>query len=287
MILAIDAYHIVQRLSPLALVLLAACNQPAPEATGPVTRIEIGKRAVTALPKASSPATTSPCEQVTFEGVTLTHCLADPATQRITTALGPKGGAPYRSFAALSAGLGQRTKSVAFAVNGGMFGEDGKPIGYYVEKGERLKTLNRADGGGNFHLKPNGVLFGTGAKWQVMESEAFFKNVGERPSFGTQSGPMLVIAGKLHPQFAEEGPSKLIRNGVGVDAAGRAHFVISQGPISFGKFARYFRDTLQTPNALYLDGSVSGLWNPAAGRQDATVPLGPLIVVTNQEPPHG
>ena len=283
----------MKQLVPITLTLLAGCSQPTPEATGPVTRIEIGKGAVAvaASPDASSPTTASPCEQVTFEDVPLTHCLADPAKQRITTALGPKGGAPYRSFAALALGLGDGAKPVAFAMNGGMFGEGGKPIGYYVENGERLKTLNRADGGGNFHLKPNGVFFGTGAKWQVMDSEAFFKNVGERPSFGTQSGPMLVIAGKLHPQFAEEGPSRLIRNGVGVDAAGRAHFVISQGPISFGKFARYFRDALKTPNALYLDGTVSALWDPAAGHQDATVPLGPLIVVTNVvekgDPPHG
>ena len=42
-------------------------------------------------------------------------------------------------------------------------------------------------------------------------------------------------------------------------AAGRAHFVISEGPVSFGKLARYFRDVLKMPNALYLDGSVSEL----------------------------
>ncbi len=283
----------MKQLLLITLILLAGCSQPAPEATGPVTRIEIGKGAVAvaASPDASGPATASPCEQVTFEEVALSHCIADPAKHRVKTALGPKGGPPYRGFAALAAGLGKQAQSVAFATNGGMFGEDGKPIGYYVEESIRLKALNRADGGGNFHLKPNGVFFGTGAKWQVMDSEAFFKNVGDRPSFGTQSGPMLVIAGKLHPQFATEGPSKLTRNGVGVDAAGRAHFVISQGPISFGKFARYFRDTLKTPNALYLDGSVSALWDPAASRQDATVPLGPLLVVenvvANGEPPHG
>ncbi|MDP3674841.1 MAG: phosphodiester glycosidase family protein [Novosphingobium sp.] len=268
----------MKRLGPIALALLAACNQPAPEKTGPVTRIEIGKGAV--KPKATAsvkPAVSSACEAVSFEGVPLTHCVADPARHRITTALANEGGPPYRSFAEL--GRAVKAKTIAFAVNGGMFGEDGKPIGYYVEESNRLKQLNRADGGGNFHLKPNGVFFGTGAKWQVMPSEAFNSKVGDRPAFGTQSGPMLVIDGKLHPEFAEEGPSKLIRNGVGVDAAGRAHFVISEAPVSFGRFARYFRDGLKTPNALYLDGSVSSLWDPASSRQDARAPLGPLIVV--------
>lgn len=273
----------ILRLAPLALLALAGCRQEVVEGE-PVSRIEIGKGEVKAKasPKPELVVAQSPCRKATFEGVPLTHCIADPAKHRIAMALGPDGGAPYRSFAALGEGLGKKADSVAFAVNGGMFGEDGKPIGYYVEAGERLKTLNRAEGGGNFHLKPNGVFFGSGGAWRVMMSDDFYEKVTDRPQFGTQSGPMLVIAGKLHPEFAEEGPSKLIRNGVGVDAAGRAHFVLSEAPVSFGRFARYFRDRAKTPNALYLDGSVSALWDPANGRRDESVPLGPLIVVTNK-----
>lgn len=266
----------MRHLAILLAATLVACGQPAPEGK-PVTRIDMAKdTAVAVKPTAKS---ASACEKVNFEGIALTHCVADPAWHRIATVLGP----PYRSFAALEAGLGDHAK-VAFAVNGGMFDEAGKPIGYYVEGGKRLETLNRADGGGNFHLKPNGVFFGSGGKWRVLPSEAFYAQVGDRPDFGTQSGPMLLIAGKLHPKFDEDGPSQLIRNGVGVDAAGRAHFVLSEAPISFGRFARYFRDGLKTPNALYLDGSVSALWDPEQGRQDASVPLGPLIVVSTKEP---
>ena len=271
-------------IAPIALVLLAACNQPEAEKSGAVTRIEFDEAPVVPVPatKAGS-AGNSSCKSVIFEGVPLTHCIADPAQHRITTALGSEGGAPYRSFAALEQAVVATT--IAFAVNGGMFGEDGRPIGYYVEESNRLKALNRADGGGNFHLKPNGIFFGTGGKWRVMASGDFYRKVAARPAFGTQSGPMLVIAGALHPEFAEEGPSRLIRNGVGVDGAGRAHFVLSEGPVSFGRFARYFRDELKTPNALYLDGSVSALWDPASGRRDVGVPLGPLIVVTKLEKP--
>jgi prepilin-type processing-associated H-X9-DG protein len=43
--------------------------------------------------------------------------------------------------------------------------------------------------------------------------------------------------------------------------------------------ARFFRDELKARNALYFDGSVSSLWDPANGRRDAHVPLGPLVVV--------
>ena len=105
----------------------------------------------------------------------------------------------------------------------------------------------------------------------------------ERPEFGTQSGPMLVIDGKLHPEITQDGPSRLVRNAVGVDARGRAHFVISNAPISFGKLARFYRDELNTPNALFLDGNVSQLWNPATDRLDTGAPIGPIVVVERKD----
>ena len=42
-------------------------------------------------------------------------------------------------------------------------------------------------------MKPNGVFFGTGSKWQVLGSNTFFNTVGDRPQFGTQSGPLLFV----------------------------------------------------------------------------------------------
>lgn len=219
-----------------------------------------------------------PCSSATFEGVPLTHCVADPARHTIRMVLGPQG-KPYRSLSELAVSMGERGQQVAFATNGGMFDEAGLPIGYYVEEGKRGHTLNRNEGWGNFHLQPNGVFYGTGGRWSVRTSEDFAKSVSTRPQFGTQSGPMLVIAGKLHPRIDTDGPSRKLRNGVGVDRQGRAHFVISEEPISFGKLARYFKDALKTPNALFLDGSVSSVWNPTMGRVDGGPPLGPLIVV--------
>jgi uncharacterized protein YigE (DUF2233 family) len=168
---------------------------------------------------------------------------------------------------------------VAFAMNGGMFDPEGKPIGYYVEDGKRLQKLNRAEGPGNFHMLPNGVFFGSDGAWQVLTADRFAKTVSERPRFGTQSGPMLVIGGKLHPDIAKDGESRYVRNAVGVGTDGKAHFVISDAPLSFGKLARYYRDELKVPNALFLDGNVSALWDPVMGRLDSSPPLGPLIVV--------
>ena len=90
---------------------------------------------------------------------------------------------------------------------------------------------------------------------------------------------MLVIDGKIHQQITEDGPSKLVRNAVGVDDRGRAHFVISNAPLSFGKLARFYRDELKVKNALYLDGTVYALWNPATDRLDSGAPIGPIVIV--------
>lgn len=219
------------------------------------------------------------CQKASFEDVPLTVCVADPELDTITTALAPANGPPWRSLAAYSANRPADAPPVLFAMNAGMFDDNGQPIGYYVEGGDKRHALSRTKGPGNFHMQPNGVFFGDDAKWMVLATDSFFANVAQRPVFGTQSGPMLVVNGELHPQIAPDGASLRIRNAVGVDDGGRAIFVISDEPISFGKLARYYRDALKVRNALFLDGTVSSLWDPASGRLDSAYPIGPLIVV--------
>jgi uncharacterized protein YigE (DUF2233 family) len=209
-----------------------------------------------------------------FEGSSFTVCEARGSQLRLFAA-GAKE-QPLRSFSDIGRVI--PPERVAFGTNGGMFDEDGRPIGLAVVDGTRKHAINLRKGGGNFHLLPNGVfLVGKDGVPAVLESS---KVAGASPQarLATQSGPMLVIAGKLHPKFEPDGESRNIRNGVGVTRDGRALFVISGDPVSFGKLARFFRDRLQTPDALYFDGSVSALWDPANGRQDAHVPLGPIIV---------
>lgn len=281
-------------LSASAILVLTGCQQE-PEGE-PVLRSEIGSGVVEQVAPASpapspqpndslaqAPAVDSDCKAVTFEGAALTHCVADPTKHRIKTVLNNGSGSPYRSLRAYADAVSNEDTSIAFAVNAGMFDKEGKPIGYYVEDKDRQVELNRNDGSGNFHMKPNGVFYGTGGNWRVTSTEWFFKTVRDRPAFGTQSGPLLVTAGNLHPEIADDGPSKAIRNGVGVDAAGKAHFVLSETPVSFGLIARFYRDELKTDNALFLDGNVSSLWDPATERIDVGAPIGPILVVTKRE----
>jgi uncharacterized protein YigE (DUF2233 family) len=167
-------------------------------------------------------------------------------------------------------------------MNAGMYDEEGRPIGLAIVAGKQKHKISRNEGGGNFHLMPNGVFQvrddGTA---EVVTSKAW--NPSPTIRLATQSGPMLVIDGKLHPAFEPDGTSRHVRNGVGIAGNGRALFVISEGPVSFGKFARFFRDKLKTPNALFFDGAVSALWDPANGRRDITKPLGPMVVAFRPE----
>ena len=268
-------------IAALALLVLTACEaQPEGE---PVARARIDGQAQPATPEPTpEPSPTlasqveSACRSIIFEDTPLTHCLAVPSRHRIDMNLGPDGN-PHRSLSAFAANTDSET--IAFAMNAGMYDDEGKPIGYFVEDSQRLKSLNVADGEGNFHMKPNGVFWGSGGEWQVRDTDWFLANVTQRPEFGTQSGPMLVVDGKIHPQITHDGPSRLVRNAVGVDDEGRAHFVISNAPISFGKLARFYKDELEVKNALFLDGNVSLLWNPATDRLDTGAPIGPIVAV--------
>jgi uncharacterized protein YigE (DUF2233 family) len=216
------------------------------------------------------------CEERSFEGSDFTLCKYDAAKHRIEMFVEGGDGRPLRSFAALEAHLGPRASTLLFAMNGGMYDEEGRPIGLYVEDGKQIRAINLKAGGGNFHLMPNGV-FAVDSKGRpsVTPSKTFKM---EAPRWATQSGPMLVIEGKLHPGFDPNGESLNIRNGVGACGKSIAWFAISDEPVSFGRFARLFRDELGCPNALFLDGAVSSLWE-AGARQDIRAPLGPIVAV--------
>jgi uncharacterized protein YigE (DUF2233 family) len=213
-----------------------------------------------------------------FEGSTFTVCRFDPRRDQIRLVWKGRDGAALRGFEALERELGGESRQVRFAMNAGMFDEQGAPIGLYVERGKQLKPLNLNPGPGNFHLKPNGVfVVERNGRVSVMSSAAF--KMVKHPLWATQSGPMLLIDGKLHPRFDQDGSSRLVRNGVGVENPHTAWFVISEEGVSFGRFARFFRDGLHCSDALFLDGSVSSLWDPAADRRDPSTHLGPLVVV--------
>lgn len=223
----------------------------------------------------------SACERIEFEGSRFTACRYRRGADRIELVLNP-GGGPLRSLAALERHLGDRADKLRFAMNAGMYDRAGRPIGLYVEDGRERKALNRRNGSGNFHLMPNGV-FSVDAEGRVAVTTGTAWRASSDVRWATQSGPMLVIDGALHPRFSEDGSSLHIRNGVGATDDDTAWFAISEEPVSFGRFARLFRDRLSCPNALFLDGAVSSLWDRPSGRRDAYPSLGPMIAVFAKE----
>ncbi len=222
------------------------------------------------------------CEPVLYEDGSYTVCQA-PSDGDIRLFLNRKSGKPFFSFEAVDAALAEDNKTLAFAMNGGMYHEDRRPVGYYVEAGVELAPLNTTSRYGNFGLVPNGVFYIADGRAGVMETEAFAAS-RLSPTFATQSGPMLVINGKLHPKFNADGSSRKKRNGVGLSADGKTiWFAISEEAVNFYSFASLFKDQLGCDNALFLDGTVSRLYDPSQGRSDPGLPMGPIIgLVTSQ-----
>ncbi len=222
----------------------------------------------------------APVHDETFEGSRFTVCGYNPARDAFRLMVTGADGAALRSLDKLAAALGPDAARVRFAMNAGMFDENGMPIGLYVEEGVQRHGLNQANGAGNFYMKPNGVFFvAADGKPGIETADSFAKRM-DMPPWATQSGPMLVMDGALHPGIAPDGASHYIRNAVGVGKDAGAVFVISDEPVSFGKLARFLRDGLGCRDALYFDGDVSSLWAPSLNRRDVRKPLGPMLVVS-------
>ena len=224
------------------------------------------------------------CKAMEHMGGRYTVCSFDPAQSNIRLYQWDHvAGKPYGSFEALSSALWRQHSFVTFAMNGGMYHRDLSPVGLHIENGVEVSQISTAGGWGNFHMQPNGVFFVDGKSAGVLETSAYL-NANRKPEFATQSGPMLVIDGKLHPRFLPESDSLNTRNGVGVSSDGMVHFAISETAVRFYDFATLFRDRLNAPNALYLDGSISSVDIPAANRRDRWYPMGPIIAVVERVP---
>lgn len=224
------------------------------------------------------PASAGLCQRVSHDGQGYVVCTLDAAAEPdLRLWLDDASGRVYGDFSRLMADL-PKGETLLFAMNAGMFHPDYRPVGLFVADGRRLGSVVTAGGGGNFGLLPNGV-FCTGGKrpFAVIESRAFAEAPPEC-RLATQSGPMLVIAGQLHPRFLVDASSRYIRNGVGVSEDGQtAWFAISDRPVTFHQFGRLFRDGLGARDALYFDGSLSRLHAPEVGRADRGRRLGPII----------
>ncbi|MGK9169679.1 phosphodiester glycosidase family protein [Inquilinus limosus] len=233
---------------------------------------------------ASEAAAAPLCRPLSFEAVDYTVCEIDLRRYRLGLFWQDRNSQPYGSLYAFKRAMTAAGDPPRVAMNAGMYHSDLSPVGLFVSGGQELHPANLADGDGNFFMKPNGVFYAGDDGAGILETEAYLRRA-PAARIATQSGPMLVIDGALHPLFSEDGTSRKIRNGVGVRDGHTVVFAISRDGVSFGSFARLFRDALGCRNALYLDGSISALSAPDGLSVGWGIRVGPILAVFDRAAP--
>lgn len=190
-------------------------------------------------------------------------------------------GENFGSIENLKLWLEKNKLTLKFAMNGGMYKKGNSPQGLYIEKQKVLVALDTLKAAGNFYLKPNGVFYLTTKRVATICKTDDFRN-NNTIAYATQSGPMLVIDGKIHPDFNKGSGNLNIRNGVGILPDGKVVFVLSKKEINFYDFANYFK-SLGCKNALYLDGFVSRAYAPSENWIQTDGNFGALFAVIEKK----
>lgn len=206
--------------------------------------------------------------------------VVNPQKQSIALYWKDKHGARLGSIAKLKRHIENQDQTLLFAMNGGMFNRDFSPQGLYIENFKTHATLDTGSGDGNFYMKPNGIFYINNKNEAVVCQTQDFK-VGNDIKFATQSGPMLLINGDIHPAFKEGSSNLNIRNGVGITAHHEVIFAMSKEEINFYDFAKFFQD-MGCKQALYLDGFVSRAYLPEKDWIQNDGNFGVMIAVTKK-----
>lgn len=186
----------------------------------------------------------------------------DPSKQALKLYYKNQDQKNFSSIYNLKTYLSQQHKTLIFATNAGMYNKNHEPQGLYIENQRLITPLDTSTAAGNFYLKPNGVFYlSNNNQANICVSESFpkIKNV----KYATQSGPMLVINGELHPAFTKGSKNVYVRNGVGILPDKKVLFAMSKKEINLHNFATFFK-SMGCKNALYLDGFVSRTYLPEA-----------------------
>jgi len=145
------------------------------------------------------------------------------------------------------------------------------PYGLYIENGKQLHPIRKQL---NYKvsnkIQPDGVFYTTGTQAVIhpLGEKRFYKNA----KWAIQSGPMLLIDGRINPALPNK--KKTLRHGVGIKKDGRVYFAVIEAGMK--DFAKHFLDKDCT-NALYLDGENADTWENGNSLKKFSR-FGPMIV---------
>jgi uncharacterized protein YigE (DUF2233 family) len=229
------------------------------------------------IPQAVTDPVSLPLFNISFRGARYETGTIDPAKQDLRLYWDDGHGNPLGNFTALEKQVKTEGGRLLFAANAGMFDPTSKPVGLLVQNGDEKFPLNLADGPGNFFMKPNGVFVINAHHHALIVDSENYPALAVPASWATQSGPLLVHGGDLNPDFIPNSKNLKIRSGVGVTKKGEIIFALSKSPVDFYAFAEFFREKLQCPNALYLDGDISAFHTPGDLEQADEHHFGPMF----------
>ena len=208
--------------------------------------------------------------------------IVDPKKQDIQLYWKNNQGEILKNIQSLKTYVESKNLILKFAMNGGMFKKDLSPQGLFIQNKLNLSCIDTLNGNGNFYLMPNGIFYITTDNRPFVCKTSDFIN-GSNIKYATQSGPMLVIDGQIHPSFKDGSKNLNIRNGVGILPDNKVVFAISKSEINFYEFAKFFQN-LGCKNALYLDGFVSKCYFPEKNWIQTDGNFGVIIGVTAKAP---
>ncbi len=125
------------------------------------------------LSACSAEPATRACNPVSFDGAPYTVCKLDATGSDIRLFLNDPECAPYGQCSRLSEQLEPEGKTLAFAMNGGMYHGDQRAVGLYVEEGHQVAPLVRSAGPGNFGMLPIGVFWLDSSAAGIAETSAY------------------------------------------------------------------------------------------------------------------
>lgn len=183
--------------------------------------------------------------------------------------------------------LEAQKKNVKMITNAGMYTPSNDPEGLYISGQKQLFALDTGFRKGlNFYMLPNGVFYvDTMNNPFVVKTDAYRKFSDTKLktiSLATQSGPMLLIDGKIHYKFNRFSTSKKIRSGVGT-FGNKVVFAITRERSNFFSFASFFQDYFNCQNALFLDGAISKMYLKDGDLIDKGGAFGPVISISEKK----